>query len=113
MNADSGVNPAFAFVVLPMLLAQVPASPTIPEMNDASPDILKLMVYDQCDRGNDIFGSYHAPSDNKVDWDAVSKRGSPQEFVRRCILRGFPDFLKSDVFGVGDGHAPCFQEQVG
>jgi hypothetical protein len=35
--------------------------------------------------------------------------GSPREFVRRGILRGFPGFLKSDIFGVGHGHAPCFQ----
>ena len=39
----------------------------------------------------------------------VKKSGSPQEFVRSGILRGFPDLLKSDVFGVGYGHAPCFQ----
>ena len=34
---------------------------------------------------------------------------SPQEFVKSGILRGFPEFLKSDVFGVGDGHTLCFQ----
>jgi hypothetical protein len=38
-----------------------------------------------------------------------TKNGSPQEFVRSCILRGFPGFLKSDVFGVGHGHALRFQ----
>ena len=36
--------------------------------------------------------------------------GSEREFVRSGILRGFGDFLKNDVFGVGDGHALCFQE---
>ena len=52
----------------------------------------------------------------KVKEKAVEKRaaerkfnfdffGSPQEFVRSGILRGFPGFLKSDVFGVGHGHA--------
>jgi hypothetical protein len=35
--------------------------------------------------------------------------GSPQEFITSGILRGFPVFLKSDVFGVGHGHAPGFQ----
>jgi 4-carboxymuconolactone decarboxylase len=35
--------------------------------------------------------------------------GSPQEFVGSGILRGFPGFLKSDIFGVRHGHAPCFQ----
>ena len=34
-----------------------------------------------------------------------SNFGSPQEFVRSGILRGFPDFLKSDVFSVGHSHA--------
>jgi len=35
--------------------------------------------------------------------------GSPQEFVKSGILRSLPGFLKSDVFGVGHGHAACFQ----
>jgi hypothetical protein len=35
--------------------------------------------------------------------------GSPQEFVEGGILRGFRDFLKSDVFGVGHGHTLRFQ----
>ena len=42
----------------------------------------------------------------------LSNYGSPQEFVRSGILRGFPDLLKSDVFGVGHGHAPGFQQEV-
>jgi len=42
-----------------------------------------------------------------MDW--VSTKGSPQEFVGRRILRGLPGFLKSDVFGVGHGHALRFQ----
>jgi hypothetical protein len=43
------------------------------------------------------------------DWEAEYIRGSPQEFVRSGILRGFPDFLKSDVFSVGHSHALRFQ----
>jgi hypothetical protein len=35
--------------------------------------------------------------------------GSPQEFVRSGILRGFPGLLKGDIFGIGHGHALCFQ----
>jgi integrase/recombinase XerD len=37
-------------------------------------------------------------------------RGSAQQFVKSGILRGFPDFLKSDVFGIRGGHAFCLQE---
>jgi hypothetical protein len=35
--------------------------------------------------------------------------GSPREFGQVAVLGGFPDFLKSDIFGVGDGHAAGFQ----
>ena len=35
--------------------------------------------------------------------------GSEREFVNSGILRGLLDFLKSDVFDVGDGHTFCFQ----
>ena len=55
-------------------------------------------------------------ADGGVDIYATQKSGfgetflgSPQEFVNSGILRGFPDFLKSDIFGVGNGHAACLQ----
>ena len=35
--------------------------------------------------------------------------GSPQEFVSNGILRGFLDVLKSDIFGIGNGHAASLQ----
>ena len=38
-----------------------------------------------------------------------TKIANDKKFVRSGILRGLPDFLKSDVFGVGDGHSLCFQ----
>jgi hypothetical protein len=37
------------------------------------------------------------------------KNGSPQEFVSNGILRGFLDVLKSDIFGIGNGHAASLQ----
>ena len=39
----------------------------------------------------------------------LSKLGSPQEFVTSGILRGFPGFLKSDIFGIGHRHTLRFQ----
>jgi hypothetical protein len=44
-----------------------------------------------------------------IDGTSQYYYGSPQELVRSGILRGFPGFLKSDVFGVGHGHALRFQ----
>jgi conjugative relaxase-like TrwC/TraI family protein len=35
----------------------------------------------------------------------LTKKGSPQEFVKPSILRGFSHLLKSDIFGIGHGHA--------
>ncbi len=43
-----------------------------------------------------------------TDWLA-RKSGSPQEFVSNGILRGFLDVLKSDIFGIGNGHAASLQ----
>jgi SAM-dependent methyltransferase len=54
-----------------------------------------------------VLAQKNVPLPAGCSWEG--KKGSPQEFVRRGILRGFPGFLKSDVFGVGYGHAPCFQ----
>jgi len=39
----------------------------------------------------------------------ASKESSQQDFVAGGILRGFPEFLKSDVFGVSHGHTLRFQ----
>jgi hypothetical protein len=80
---------ALAFLFLPSLLAQGAASPTIPDLKDVNPDILKLVIYDQWDRGNDMFGDHHPASDAKVDWDAVSKRDSERrDAVRKLLADG-------------------------
>src|ERR1700693_3282213 len=42
----------------------------------------------------------------------VANVGCPQDFVRSGILRDFPVFLKSDVFGVGHRHALRFQQEI-
>jgi hypothetical protein len=41
--------------------------------------------------------------------DPLAIMGSPQEFVSNGILRGFLDVLKSDIFGIGNGHAASLQ----
>jgi hypothetical protein len=40
---------------------------------------------------------------------SVNVFGSPQEFVKPGILRGFSHLLKSDIFSIGHGHALGFQ----
>ena len=49
---------------------------------------------------------------DKIVSEVGEKNGSPRELVITVVLRGFLRFLKSDIFGVGHGHAFCFQQQV-
>jgi hypothetical protein len=76
-------------VLVTGLFAQAPASPTISQLSDANPEILRLVVYDQWDRGNDMFGDYHGALGDKVDWDAISRRDSERrEAVRKLLADG-------------------------
>lgn len=79
---------ALALAFLPALLAQAPTGPTIPDMNDANPDLVKLVAYDQWDRGDDMFGNRQPPA-GEIDWDAVSKRDTERrEAVRKLLAEG-------------------------
>jgi hypothetical protein len=50
------------------------ASPTIPNLTDVKPEILQLVVQDQWDRGNDMFGGKPRAASSTIDWKAVSER---------------------------------------
>jgi hypothetical protein len=57
-------------------------------------------------------GLYHINAvDTVTQWQVVGcvETGSPQEFVRAHILRGLPDLLNGDVFGVRRHHAFSLQ----
>src|SRR5882724_5727961 len=77
-----------AALVLPLLSAQTPNSPTIPNVTDAGPEILNLVIYDQWDRGNDMFGDRHGTGED-VDWNVVGKRDlERQDAVRKLLADG-------------------------
>lgn len=78
--------PFVAALAVPMLLAQTPNSPTIPKVDNVNPEILNLAIYDQWDRGNDLFGNHHRAPDEKVD---VGKRDQERrDAVRKLLADG-------------------------
>jgi hypothetical protein len=61
-------------------------SPTIPKATDVNPELLNLVIYDQWDRGNDMFGDRHPADGENVDWDAVGKRDQERRHAVRKLL---------------------------
>ena len=79
-------SPLAALFALSVLVAQTPNSPTIPKETDVNPELLKLVIYDQWDRGNDMFGDRHPTGDEKVNWNAVGKRDQERQAATRKLL---------------------------
>jgi hypothetical protein len=77
---------AAAVVFLPVLFAQAPASPTIPKLTDVNPEILNLVIQDQWDRDNDMFGDHHSTPGRTIDWDEVAKRDQQRRDATRKLL---------------------------
>ena len=63
-----------------------PASPTIPTLNDVKPKLLRLVIDDQWDRGNDMFGGRQVKSPDTLDWNAIAKRDGERESAVRSLL---------------------------
>lgn len=53
---------------------KVEEGPTIPSLPDVNPQILKLVIEDQWDRGNDMFGQSKPTTPTGIDWKRVSER---------------------------------------
>ena len=70
--------------------AQLPAdaadSPTIPNLPDVSPEILRLAVEDQWDRGQDMFTGRQVKPPDSLDWAAVAKRDLARQAQVRLLL---------------------------
>ena len=63
-----------------------PASPTIPTLNDVKPKLLRLVIDDQWDRGNDMFGGRQVKAPDTLDWNAIAKRDGERESAVRSLL---------------------------
>ena len=62
------------------------ASPTIPTLNDVKPKLLRLVIDDQWDRGNDMFGGRQVKAPETLDWAAIAKRDQERESAVRSLL---------------------------
>ena len=65
---------------------QAPQSPTIPTLADVRPEILRLVIDDQWDRGNDMFGGRQVRPPDTLDWQAISERDLQRQSAIRALL---------------------------
>ena len=66
---------------------QTTDSPTVPTLKDVRPEILRLVVDDQWDRGNDMFGGRQVKSPEALDWQAIALRDQQRQSKVRTLLR--------------------------
>ncbi len=66
--------------------SQPPTSPTIPALPDVKPELLRLVIDDQWDRGNDMFSGRQVKSPDSLDWNAIGKRDQEREAAVRALL---------------------------
>jgi len=92
-----------AALAVPVLIAQPSDSPTIPNLPDINPDILKLVIYDQWDRGNDLFTDHRRSPDDKVDVATGRRpyRSPVQDPHRLSTARSAPYSIGSRFILVG------------
>jgi len=64
-------------------LAQPTSGPTIPKLDNVNPEVLNLVIYDQWDRGNDLFGDHRPAPNEKLD---AAKRDEERRVALRKLL---------------------------
>lgn len=57
--------------------------PTIPPLKNVNPEVLRLVVEDQWDRGNDMFGKGQVKPPSTIDWKIVDQH----DIVRHQAIR--------------------------
>src|SRR3954470_20308598 len=77
---------AFVSAAVGQTAQQTPQSPTIPTLKDVRPEILRLVIDDQWDRGNDMFGGRQGRTPDPLDWQAISRRDEQRQSAVRALL---------------------------
>jgi hypothetical protein len=62
--------------------------PTVPNLPDVNSDLLQLVIEDQWDRGNDMFGNRQVQKPNAIDWKQVGQRDEQRREQVRKLLAG-------------------------
>jgi hypothetical protein len=55
-------------------------------LKDVRPEILRLVIDDQWDRGNDMFGGRQVRAPDTLDWQAISERDEQRQSAIRALL---------------------------
>ena len=62
------------------------AGPTIPPLRNVNPEVLRLVVEDQWDRGNDMFGKGQVKPQKDIDWKVVAVHDNARHQAIRDLL---------------------------
>jgi hypothetical protein len=65
---------------------QPPDAATVPTLKDVRPELLRLVIDDQWDRGNDMFGGRQVKSPAELDWQAIAQRDQLRQSKVRALL---------------------------
>ena len=81
---------ALLAISIRLLAAQTPSglsgTPTVPKLTGVSPEILDLVIQDQWDRGQDMFGGRTVKSPESINWQEVNKRDDLRHAAVRKLL---------------------------
>ena len=69
-----------------VLAAQSQDGPTIPKLSDVNPELLKLVIADQWDRGMDMFSGRQVKSPESLDWQRIGARDAERKKAVRSLL---------------------------
>jgi len=80
---------AFPWLVAAQTPSPISTEPTIPTLPDVNPELLRVVIADQWDRGMDMFGGRPAKSATPPDWNAIAARDKErQTTVRALVAKG-------------------------
>jgi hypothetical protein len=77
------------------------SKPTVPKLSDVNPELLRLVIEDQWDRGNDMFGGRQVKNPETLDWKEVGTHDERRHAeVRKMLTEGRIQSARECYFGV-------------
>ena len=78
-------------VLAPLIPAQTPqkevSGPTVPAGSHANPELLQMVIADQWERGNDMFGKGLVRDPSTLDWKATAQHDTQRHKAVRDLSR--------------------------
>lgn len=77
----------FAICACRLAICQATAAkPTVPKLSGVDPEILQLVIEDQWDRGNDMYGKGQVKSPESLDWKLLADHDAQRHAQIRKLL---------------------------